>query len=242
MNTKEIAAALPQYEGLIYKTASMIVDQLRTRQFDPPIELGLDDIRQRLRIKVWKGLESYDRVRARGAGTMRAYVFMCVTNEKKDILKLRRRADAHIEDEVTVDDLPDAFELRYLSADPEQVFASVEAEQLELPASLTVLERQVIGLLYEGLMQTEVRSALSLSVRAISEVVSSIREKMADWRPSTSERALAPTPPLPRALHAQPSAPCAAAPLPALAARAGGPNVASAAPAAPRPSMSPIAG
>lgn len=202
MNQQEIAAQIPRFEGLIFKTASMI---------EPFVEFDVEDIRQRLRIKVWYGLESYDRRRVTGKKrsdprALEKYVFSCVANEKKDILKAKRHNYSYIADYATDGEgasstnRQDAFELRYLSATDEQTFARVEAERLDLPATLTQLEREVIVLLYDGWMQTEIRGQLNLSVRAISDLVASIREKMADWRPSASEREAGPTPPLPRRL------------------------------------------
>jgi DNA-directed RNA polymerase specialized sigma24 family protein len=211
LTSDEIAAQLPRFEGLIFKTASLIEQQMAARRAAAPIELGFEDIRQRLRIKAWKALEGYDAGRSMGHPLER-YVYSCIVNEKKDILKSPRRADPHIEDQVADGEeghgngkakRSDAFELRYLSLAEDQAFVDAEVEPLRLPSTLTDVELQIVALLYEGWMQTEVRSQLSLSVRAIDAMMRSIREKMADWRPSPNERPAGPTPPLPRALRAR---------------------------------------
>jgi DNA-directed RNA polymerase specialized sigma24 family protein len=198
LNTAEIEASIPQFEGLLFATATKILEVRN--------ELERDEIQQRLRIKVWKGLKSYDAARA--TQPIRRYVFSCVMNEKKDILKAYRRFDSYIEDVAPASDSGpdvgprDAFELRYLSIDAEQAFAAVETRALELPATLDPTERTVIGLLYEGWLQTEIRRELGISMRGLYEVLASLREKMADWRPTPSER---PVPPLPRPLRAEPN-------------------------------------
>lgn len=199
MNRQEIAAKIPAFEGLIFATAQIIKETPRT----PPVEIDIDDIRQRLRIKVWKGLEGYDRHRDPGAKkrhpqALERFVYQCVVNEKRDILKQVRRGDQYIEDWVGVP-LPggrvgklatenNPFELRYFSQSEEQVFAEVEEEPLQLPSTLTTLERRVVGLLYESYQQTEVRQQLGLSVRAIDSLMRSIRMKLADYKPAASER------------------------------------------------------
>lgn len=203
MNTRQIETSIPKFEGLLFSTATIILAQRP--------ELDRDDVMQRLRIKVWKGLKSYDPTRA--TQSIEGYVFSCITNEKKDIFKAKRTRDLFIEDTAPAAEHPevrDAFELRYLSVDAEQLFEHVEG--LVLPSTLTSVERQIVGLLYEEWTQTVIRDMLDLSKRALYDLLASIREKMADWRPTGSEREPGPTPPLPRPLLSRPQEPSSAAP------------------------------
>lgn len=198
MTPEQIAAQLPDYEGLIFRTAAII---------EPHVELEMDDIRQRMRIKAWRALSTYDPAKAKQS--VAAYVFQCVKNEQKDIVKQKRRHELHIEglkgdDE---DDNVRKFEGRYMSITAEETFAEVEEEQPELPSTLTELERQVIHMLCEGWLQTEIRSHFSLSVRSLYSLLASIRVKMADWRPSSSERAPRPDPASQSPGPVQPTAP-----------------------------------
>lgn len=201
LTPEEIANKIPAYEGLIFKTATLI------EEF---VEIDLEEIRQRMRIKVWRALVSYSPLRAKQS--LDGYVFSCVVNEKKDILKQVRRYDYHMDELERQAGQSEEFEAQYLCLSVEEVFGRVGQESLKLPATLTELERQVVGLLYEGWMQTEIRRGLKLSARAIDDLVRSIREKMADWRPPASERTPGPTPPLPRVLPARGDAPSPATP------------------------------
>jgi DNA-directed RNA polymerase specialized sigma24 family protein len=196
LTKREMAGRLPDFEGLIFTTAQ----QTLATPCSPPLEIEFDDISQRLRIAAWRGLESYDRNRDPGAKkrhpqALERYIFQCLSNEKKDILKQVRRGNIYIEDQIA-DGQGDhgkgkakaGFEVRYLSQPEDEVFAQVEDELLPLPSTLTVTELRVVGLLYENYQQTEVRQQLSLSVRAIDGLMRSIRAKLGDWRPSESER------------------------------------------------------
>lgn len=185
----EIERRLPQYEGLVFCTAVLIEGQ---------VELDLDDIRQRLRIKVWKALVAFDTVRQKVP--LRNYVNVCVQNEKKDILKQKRAGWVYIEDELTLDDTLDehnGFHGRYLSITEDEVYAAVLDDDLVLPSTLDRRELKVVALLYAGHRRSEIRDGLGISKAAMDALIASVKEKLADWRPSVAGREHGPTPPLP---------------------------------------------
>ncbi|GAC1533822.1 MAG: hypothetical protein NVS3B1_28270 [Marmoricola sp.] len=185
MHPREIERLLPDYEGLVFTTATRIVNQ---------VDLDLDDIRQRLRIKVWKALRSYNRDKSRS--TMERWVFSCVMNEKKDLLKARKDSWAYIEDQAPAGEGPDSprdsFEHRYMSLSEEEAFRGGAADHLALPDSLDERECKVIVMLYAGRTRAEARSDLALTPKEMERVILSLREKLAAWRPAQHE----PLPPL----------------------------------------------
>jgi DNA-directed RNA polymerase specialized sigma24 family protein len=223
LTKREIAAKIPEFEGLIFTTAQQIL----ATPCSPPLEIELDDIRQRLRIAVWRGLESYDRNRDPGAKkrhpqALERYIFQCLSNERKDIVKQVRRGNVYIEDQIA-DGRGDhdkgkakgGFEVRYLSQPEDEVFAEVEDGPLTLPSTLTTPEREMVELLCEDYQQTEIRAMLGISVRKIDELKRSIKLKMADWRPSASERQSAdasPNPTLPGHASSCLASPCHSTP------------------------------
>lgn len=177
---------LRRYEGLIFKTASII---------GPRLEDDPEDVRQVLRIKVWQALVAYDGrggllPDARGRTAQDRYVFMCVRNQVKDLFKKKRQNTLAIEDLVAAAGAElrlrsrDNFEEQYLSSSPEEVYGGIEDDDVLVPSTLTQLERQVVVLLYRDFRQAEVARSLGLDKRAMERVMKSIRAKMADWRPT----------------------------------------------------------
>jgi RNA polymerase sigma factor (sigma-70 family) len=160
------------YEGLVFKTAAM---------YAPHVQEEFDDIRQRLRIKAWRALQVFDPSRSRMP--VDRYVFMCVKNECKDIVKKKRRTDVYIEDQ-GVEDAQDAFEARYLSANHDQEFGAIDEGAPLVPSTLTGIERQVIVMLYRDYTQAEVARLMGLRRSEMERTMRSIRTKMADWAPS----------------------------------------------------------
>jgi DNA-directed RNA polymerase specialized sigma24 family protein len=136
------------YEGLVRKTASMIA---------PLVQEEYDDIVAILRIKVWRALVAYDASRA--SLPVERYVFMCVTNQKKDILKRKRRHEVPLDE--SYDDPVDA----------ELVYAAIEDVTPVIPNTLGMLERQAAQL-------------LGLTRREMERTLEGVRTKMADWRPT----------------------------------------------------------
>lgn len=174
---------IPYYEGLIRTTASMCA---------PHVEVEYEDIVSIFRIKVWRALDAFDATRS--TMTVQRYVFSCLKNQEKDLIKRKRRRELYIEDlrRGTHSDVePDAFEEEYLAI-ADDGYDEVERELPVIPSTLTRLECMVIVHLYAGLSQRETAVDLGLSRSEMERIVRSIRERMADWKPSSlmPERAL----------------------------------------------------
>lgn len=172
-----------RYEGLIFKTAQMHAHAIEEDQ---------EDVRQILRIKVWRGLLAYDQ--SRSGMSRDRWIFMVLTNQVKDLKKRKRRGELHIEDIARTPSSDygsarntvgarDAFDERYLSTDHEQVYGDVEDDDFVMPSTLTQLERRIVTLLYRDYKQTEAARQLGLETREVERAVRSIREKLADWNP-----------------------------------------------------------
>lgn len=167
---------IEKYEGLVFKTATL---------YERKVELELDDLRQIFRIKVWRALESFDP--AKSTVGVDRYVFSCLVNQGKDLLRKRRRNDAYIEDLAPLDTdegQRNAFEAKYLALEPEEVFKLVEGETALVPNTLTGVERRVVCLLYADYKKGEIQKALSIGKREFSAAMAGVRVKMADWSPS----------------------------------------------------------
>lgn len=164
------------YEGLVFKTASMYVGI---------VEEDLEDIQQILRVKVWRALCTYDP--ARSALPVERYVFSCVRNQVKDLIKRRRRNERFIEDLATPvgENRRDSFEFRHLRFDADEAYAAAEDGPPLLPSTLSERERELVGLLYLDFRQTEAAEILDMNRGTLERTVKSIRVKMADWRPSS---------------------------------------------------------
>lgn len=172
------------YEGLIFKTASMYAGFL---------EEDFEDVAQILRIKAWRALMAFDS--RRSSLPVERYVFSCVKNQCKDLVKKRRRNELYIEDyagtnDVGGGDVTSRFEARYLSSDEGQHFAHVDGPPL-IPSTLTSFEREVVALLYLDYSQKEAAEMLGVRRNEMERAVRSVRDKMADWRPSPSDDRLA---------------------------------------------------
>lgn len=186
---------LATYEGLVFATARLI---------DPVVEDDIEDCQQVLRLKVFRALLAYDVVRSRGLSRDN-YVFMCVRDQAKDMLKKRKRGELHIEDlapesfeEGARLSSRDRFDARYLSSSHDEVYGEIE-DDLLLPNTLSKREIDVLLLLYRDFNRIEAARALKVRRRDIEEAVASLREKLADWRPTAL-----PTELKPAAAHVQP--------------------------------------
>ena len=181
------------YEGLIHSTARRYEEQANRKGVE------FDDFVQILRIRVWKAIEAYDP--ARSSMVLRAFVFGCVTNQVKDVLKNRTKAEAlrsHHPGEVHLDDLlPVRKEeggtgdrgadsshnaLRFLSVSEEQAYSELDEDETELPDSLTPAERTVALMLIEDYTQPLIAQHLGCRLSEVRSHISSIRLKM---RPGT---------------------------------------------------------
>lgn len=190
-------ALLAHYEGLVRKTASMYVDHC---------EEDYDDICQIFRIKVWKALLSFDSSRVKKNSKLSPekqrdrFVFACLKNQAKDLVKRVKRNWLYIEDIAPSDargdghGITDRFDARYLKATEEQVFAVIEEGAPLIPCSLDDTERRVIALLYLDYNYGEIGETVEMSRNDVATVVRSIREKMADWKPGGGEPITASSP------------------------------------------------
>lgn len=164
------------YEGLVRRTAAKFGDR---------IEEEYEDLLSILRIKCWRALESYDSTRSKMP--VERYVFSCLYNQVKDLLKRQRRNHLYIEDvapSTAAKARRDAFDARYLCVDEDEVFAEVVEGTPLIPSTLSPAERRVIVYLYLEYTQADIALALNLTKREVAKTVKSIRQKMADWRPS----------------------------------------------------------
>lgn len=171
---------LRRYEGLVFSTS---------RMYEGILRVEMEDLQQVLRLRVWLALEAFDP--GRSAATEESFVFTCVRNQIKDLMKARRRRDSlatevYIEDVAPADHavefggIRDRFEHKHLS----DALDDVHADEVLLPATLVRAERHVIALLYVGYSQTEVAGLLNVPPREVWGHMTSIRRKMEDWRPN----------------------------------------------------------
>lgn len=181
------------YEGVVRQTAGM---------FHGMVEEEFEDVCQILRMKAWRALVSFDSDKAtagkgllhrQGDNTCRCarcrYVFACIRNQVKDLQKRNRRNLLFIEDVAPHNAdgngvVRDVFELRYLEMSPEEAYKEVE-DEFTLPSTLNDRERKVVAMLYLSFDYGEIASVVGCSHREVSTAVRSIKEKMADWRPTT---------------------------------------------------------
>lgn len=169
------------YEGLVYATAARYAGLL-----DDDIE----DIQQLLRIKVWQALRAYNP--GRSAQSEEKFVFSCVANRVKDMLKAQSRLNAKRDgrllytEEVSGSN-PERFERQYFAVEEEIVFFAVEEESVELPSTLDRDERVVATLLLLELSQNEIAGMLQVTRARVRTVQASIRVKMSDWAPASAE-------------------------------------------------------
>lgn len=194
------------YEGLVRKTASM---------YERLVDEDFDDLCQIFRIKAWRALGTYDPTRS--SMSVERYVFSCIRNQVKDVLKkernvLRRdgRGDLFIEDVAPTtpgeghggQQPRDKWEHRYMEVGEDEAFAELKLDVPLIPSTLDGTELQVVALLYADFGHAEIALRIGITKREVSLAVKSIREKMADWRPSNGRQAISekqeevPVPPL----------------------------------------------
>jgi RNA polymerase sigma factor (sigma-70 family) len=183
-------ADIAAYEGLIFTTAA---------RYAPLLDDDLEDIQQVLRVKVWQALRVYDPKRSKAG--VKSYVFSCVRNQVKDLLKSQHRRNEarngrliHIEECRSVAGSPGdgertpktpsgAFESRYLSVEAEEVFALVEDEPVLLPSTLTDCEARVVQLLVAGFSEREIAKELHVPRDKVTAMHGDVQRKMMDWHP-----------------------------------------------------------
>ena len=167
---------LAPFEGLIFTTAA---------RYAPILDEDLDDIRQILRLKVWQALTRFDG--SRSTKGVESYVFSCLRNRVKDLLKEQHRLNErrkggplHIED--LTDDLG-RFEGRYLAAEDPDVFDLIE-QSVELPSCLDETERALVLVLLEGdFTRAEIALRIGVSRKRVVVIHRAVQEKLADFAP-----------------------------------------------------------
>lgn len=192
-------AVLRSYEGLIFTTTQRVYGRC---------EEEFDDIRQILRLKVWQALCAYKPKAGLTVKLQRGrrdrFVFSCMTNRVKDLLKKKKHGEILIDDYYHGDGPAtlgnrksrEWFDETYLAETHDQVFGQVEDDSVLIPSTLDDTERQVICLLYADYGQTEIASYLGLEKRRVERTMKSIRGKMIDWHPGDSDRLVIPPAPL----------------------------------------------
>jgi DNA-directed RNA polymerase specialized sigma24 family protein len=182
---------ISHYEGLVRKTAAIV---------EPWVEDEFDEICNFLREKVWKAIEAFSRKRVVSTAALsqdkqlERFVYACVQNGKKDVLKKKRRGWLYIEDMLAKDasggdqsqhELHDSFQSRYM-VEPD--FAAAEPDPLTLPDCLEGPERQVAAMLYEDFKTDEIAAAMGLrrgEVRALLETIK-VKLRLAGYAPTAA--------------------------------------------------------
>lgn len=168
---------LASYEGLVFRTAQLVA---------PQVDDDEDDVRQLLRITAWNALNSY---RSRGPEVPDAngrtprdrYVFLCVTNRVKDLLKKKKRLEDFIEDKAPDEVRRERFYAEHLSVDESAMVEAIIEGDVVLPSTLTLMEIHVVRLLLQDLNQTEIARHLGVTRTKVREAHASVKVKMADW-------------------------------------------------------------
>lgn len=175
---------LEKFEGLVFTTAKM---------HERWLGVELEDLQQVIRVKVWEAVEAFDESRYPHNRDLhlRSWVFGAVRNKMKDLIKSKVRRDKYgvhfnyIEDERTFrseDALEGdaAFDYKHMRHD------DPENEDLALPPTLTENERAVIALIVLDYRQREIAGTLEIPISHVERAMRSIRVKMAEWEPTTS--------------------------------------------------------
>lgn len=188
MMRADLRGTVEAFEGLVRSTSRMYFEGLRMDE---------DDVQQFLRVKVWKALESYRAAAA--TQSVEGYVFTCVRNGVKDLLKQadrakRNRPECFLEDQYASEAASERFHFRYLAYDEDGIREAYVERTVELPSTLNFMERHVVALLYEGLNQTEIAVALGCTRTRVRNTHASVQAKMMDWAPGAQEPLAAETP------------------------------------------------
>lgn len=189
-----------RYEALVHTTAG---------RWDTQIDLPFDDVKQELRVVAWKAQGAFDPSKVRGGFeevglAQDRFVFSCLRNKIKDLVRdsyarKRRATVVYIED---VSHPPnrgpgaeqdhaqaDAWELRHLSINDEEVYAPVIDGVYMVPPGVTEFEGEVLLLLMLDFSQIEIANRLRVSVHRIRSARGRLVEKMRGWEPAPGEPA-----------------------------------------------------
>jgi len=168
---------IAHFEGLVRKTAALTVEHC---------EEEFDDICQLFRIKAWKALVSFDASKVLSSGGVTVeeqrdrYVYACIKNQAKDLVKRVRRGTTYIADHMEKDT---RFEVGFMGVAEEQVFHMIEESTPLIPSTLESRERRIVTLLYLDCDYGEIGEQLGIQRKQVATLVRGIREKMADWAP-----------------------------------------------------------
>lgn len=178
---------LAHYEGLVIRTSTH-------RKYEGIKRWDREEVRQLLRLRVWKALLAWDpaeprtlrrRQEGKAEGELRdAYVFGCVTNQMKDLLKRDRERDLLVEDLALNDP---TFEARYLHSEFEATTKAATSAPL-IPNTLNHDERLVLLCAYNGYNGPQSAERLGMTRGQVAMHVREIREKMRDWRPKKTPK------------------------------------------------------
>jgi RNA polymerase sigma factor (sigma-70 family) len=160
------------------------------------VEEDYEDICQILRMKIWRALGTFDP--SRSSMQVKNYVFGCMRNQCKDLVRKKKRNEAFMEDYrhagATTDtggrrkSSADAFDARYLSTGHEEAFRDVEEEALPLiPTTLSQVEREIALLLFYDFSPLEIGRRMGLRRGQVNGSIEAIQVKMSDWRPDPQE-------------------------------------------------------
>lgn len=197
---------LGEFEGLVLKTAALFHGQLGVE---------LEDLRQELRIKVWKVLGDYDPTRSKLDKqklrlARRKFVYGCVANHIKDLKKeAARRSEppvagqrrcsweppvAYIEDQAVEGSLS-AFESRYQNASHDEVYGAIEETLVRLPSTVVEEEKTILVYMMLGFTQEEIAEKTRVQLWLVKRRVKGLRQKLVDRHPSIAgEPAAVPQP------------------------------------------------
>lgn len=172
------------YEGLVKTTAG---------KYHAKVQEEYEDLCQIFRLKALEAIASYDPKKARQK--VESYVFQCIYNKVKDLIKRRRRDDLYLEDvapqwtgsangEREKNGGTDQFDAKYFLESEQDAFRDILRNTPLLPNTLTEVEEKVLLGLYLEHQQKEIAVMFDLTPREVAKAVRGLKEKMADWKPS----------------------------------------------------------
>lgn len=184
---------LSEFEGLVFKTAQMFASYVA-------ILMEEEELRQELRIVVWRSVSRYDARRTETGMGLKPYVYGNVANKVKDF---RRDAARRARYDLTFESIDSHreegeerfygdFELRYLCESPDVVYGKIDEGLLVLPSTVTRAEADVLVLLMFGHSEREMMLRLGVRRSAVRYAVEQLQVKFADW--SRSPTPLRPSP------------------------------------------------
>lgn len=177
------------YEGLVFVTA---------QRFGGMIGVEQEDLQQILRLKIAQALLSYSP--ARSKLTVERYVFSCMRNKVKDLVRdqharARWGGECFLEDMAPTDDRDtvrsrDHFEHTMgMAVTADEVFAATDEGSFKLPSTLTKHEADVLLLMVLDFNQREIAVRLGTTKGNVRRAHAALQIKMADWRPTSAVRA-----------------------------------------------------